>query len=64
MGEHVITQRGLYTGLFVIGLPLLWFASPFALVFWLIGSSAIIVLGHASFIEPPVSSEYSGVEQV
>lgn len=46
------------------GLPLLWFASPIALVFWLIGSSAIIVFGHASFIEPPVSSEYSGVEQV
>ena len=41
---------------------LLWFAEPFALIFWLVGSSALIILGHAAFIEPPVSSEYAGVE--
>lgn len=64
VGEHVITQKGLYTALFVIGIPMLWWSSPFLLIFWLIGSSAFVVLGHASFIEPPVSSEYSGVEQV
>ncbi|CEH16333.1 Prenylated rab acceptor 1 [Ceraceosorus bombacis] len=64
VGDHVITQRGLYTALFVIGLPLLWIASPFALFFWLVGSSAILVLGHAAFIEPPVQSEYTGLEAV
>ncbi|CAO1622799.1 unnamed protein product [Sympodiomycopsis kandeliae] len=64
VGEHVVTQKSLYTGLFVIGIPLLWIASPVALLFWLIGSSAVLCLGHAAFIEPPVSSEYTGVETV
>ncbi|CCF49694.1 hypothetical protein NDA11_000517 [Ustilago hordei] len=64
VGEHVITQKSLYTGLFVIGIPLLWFASPFGFMFWLVGSSAFLILGHAAFIEPPVSSEYTGVETV
>lgn len=44
------------------GIVLLWFANPFSFVFWLVGSSAILVLGHATCIEPPVSSEYAGVE--
>lgn len=64
VGEHVITQKSLYTGLFVIGIPLLWFASPFGFMFWLVGSSAFLILSHAAFIEPPVSSEYTGVETV
>ncbi|KAL9938683.1 hypothetical protein V8E36_002402 [Tilletia maclaganii] len=64
VGEHIVTQKSLYTGLFVIGIPLLWYASPIALLFWLIGSSAFIILGHAAFIEPPVASEYSTVETV
>ncbi|WFD00877.1 Prenylated Rab acceptor 1 [Malassezia yamatoensis] len=51
-------------GLFVVGIVLLWFANPFSFVFWLVGSSAILILGHAAFIEPPVSSEYAGVETV
>ncbi|KAL4402943.1 Prenylated Rab acceptor 1 [Malassezia pachydermatis] len=50
--------------LFVVVLILLWFAKPFALIFWLVGSSALLILGHAAFIEPPVSSEYAGVETV
>jgi hypothetical protein len=62
VGEHVITQKSLYTGLFLFGIPLLWFASPFGFMFWLVGSSAFLILGHAAFIEPPVSSEYTGVE--
>ncbi|KAK0524322.1 Prenylated Rab acceptor 1 [Tilletia horrida] len=64
VGEHVVTQKSLYTVLFVIGIPLLWYASPIALLFWLIGSSAFVILGHAAFIEPPVASEYSTVETV
>lgn len=62
VGQHMITQKGLYTVLLVVVLVLLWFAKPFALIFWLLGSSALLILGHAAFIEPPVSSEYAGVE--
>ncbi|KAF5393237.1 hypothetical protein D9757_000745 [Collybiopsis confluens] len=62
MGEHTITQKHLYTALFVIGLPLLFFASPVLTFFWLVGASGVLILGHASFIEPGVESEYATVQ--
>ncbi|KAI0645669.1 prenylated rab acceptor PRA1 [Trametes maxima] len=62
VGEHVVTQKSLYTGLFVIGIPLLWFASPFSTFFWLVGASAVLILGHASIMEPGIESEYSTVQ--
>lgn len=64
VGNHLVTQKSLYAILVVVVLVLLWFAQPFALIFWLVGSSALLILGHAAFIEPPVSSEYAGVESV
>jgi len=60
-GEHVVTQKTLYIGLFVIGLPLLWWASPVWTFFWLVGSSAVIILSHAALIEPGIESEYAGM---
>ncbi|KAI0775688.1 prenylated rab acceptor PRA1 [Trametes elegans] len=63
VGEHVITQKSLYTALFVIGIPLLWFASPFSTVFWLVGASAVLILGHASIMEPGIESEYAQVQE-
>jgi len=62
--DSPVTQKNLYVGLFVIGLPLLWFAAPLTTVFWIVGSSAVLVLGHASIMEPSVESEYSGVQAV
>jgi hypothetical protein len=62
MGDRTITQKHLYTGLFAIGLPLLFFASPFATIFWLVGASSILILGHASLMEPGIESEYASVE--
>ncbi|KAK4689227.1 PRA1 family protein 1, partial [Tremellales sp. Uapishka_1] len=64
VGNHIITQKSLYTALFVIGIPLLWFASPVSVFFWLVGSSSILILGHASLMEPGIESEYAGVEGV
>jgi PRA1 family protein 1 len=63
VGEHVVTQKSLYTGLFVIGIPLLWFASPISLIFWLVGASSVIILLHACIIEPGVESEYGNVQE-
>ncbi|KAG2355183.1 prenylated rab acceptor PRA1 [Suillus spraguei] len=57
-----VTQKTLYTVLFVIGIPLLWFASPFMTLFWLIGASAFLILTHACLIEPGVESEYANIE--
>ena len=62
VGEHVITQKSLYIGLFVIGIPLLWLSSPFMTFFWLVGASTFIILFHAALMEPGIESEYAGIE--
>ncbi|KAI4528586.1 prenylated rab acceptor PRA1 [Schizophyllum commune Loenen D] len=62
VGEHTITQKHLYTGLFVIGIPMLFVASPFATAFWIIGASGVLILGHAALLEPGIESEYASVE--
>ncbi|KAF5370794.1 hypothetical protein D9758_001921 [Tetrapyrgos nigripes] len=62
MGGHVVTQKHLYTGLFVIGIPLLLFASPLTTFFWLVGASGVVILGHASLMEPGIESEYATVQ--
>jgi hypothetical protein len=50
--------------LFVIGLPILFLASPASVFFWLVGSSAILILGHATLMETSLENEYQGVESV
>ncbi|KAL1724055.1 PRA1 family protein-domain-containing protein [Schizophyllum commune] len=62
VGEHTITQKHLYTGLFVIGIPMLFVASPFATAFWILGASGVLILGHAALLEPGIESEYASVE--
>ena len=62
VGEHVVTQKSLYTGLFVICIPLLWLASPLSTIFWIVGASGILILGHASLMEPGIESEYAQVQ--
>ncbi|KAG6837505.1 hypothetical protein H0H93_008430 [Arthromyces matolae] len=62
-GEHTVTQKHLYTALFVIGLPLLWIASPIATFFWLVGASGILILGHASLLEPGIESDYATIQE-
>lgn len=62
VGDHVVTQKSLYTALFVIGIPLLWFASPLTTIFWIVGASGILIVGHASLMEPGIESEYAQVQ--
>lgn len=61
VGEHVVTQKSLYTGLFVIGIPLLWLSSPLSTIFWVVGASGLLIIGHASLMEPGIESEYAQV---
>ena len=49
--------------LLVCSVPLLWFAAPFATIFWIIGASAVLILGHAAMTEPGVESEYTQVAE-
>jgi len=63
VGDHVVTQKSLYTGLFVIGLPLLYIAAPLSTFFWLVGASSVIILSHAVLVEPGVESEYGTIQE-
>ena len=62
VGPYLVTQKLLYTALFVIGLPLLWLSSPFMIFFWLVGASSCLILAHAALMEPGVESEYASVQ--
>lgn len=48
----------LYTALIVVAIPLGFFASPISTMMWLIGSSGVSVLGHASFMEKPIETVF------
>ena len=61
VGDQLITQKTLYTALFVIGIPLLWWSSPLGTFFWLVGASGVLILGHACIMEPGIESEYATV---
>ncbi|GAA6032286.1 hypothetical protein JCM8097_008099 [Rhodosporidiobolus ruineniae] len=64
LGSTVIEPKHLYGTLFVIGLPILWFAAPIATFFWLVGSSSVLILAHAALLEPGPESEYGSVQTV
>ncbi|KAH8815387.1 prenylated rab acceptor 1 [Xylogone sp. PMI_703] len=54
------TTSQLYTGLFVIAIPLGIIASPITTMLWLIGASGVSILGHASFMDKPIDEAFSG----
>ncbi|WPH03814.1 Hypothetical protein R9X50_00669700 [Acrodontium crateriforme] len=54
------TTSQLYTGLFIIAVPLGLWASPISTVLWLIGASGVSILGHAAFLERPIEDSFSG----
>ena len=49
----------LYTALLCITVPLGIWASPITTALWLIGASAVSILGHASFMDKPIESAFS-----
>ncbi|OAL06662.1 prenylated rab acceptor PRA1 [Phaeosphaeriaceae sp. SRC1lsM3a] len=57
-GRRATTSQ-LYTGLFVVAIPLGLWASPFTTVLWLIGASGVTILGHAAFLDKPIESAFS-----
>jgi len=62
VGEHTITQKHLYAGLFVIGIPMFLWAGPFGTFFSIVFCSALAILVHASLLEPGVESDYATVQ--
>lgn len=59
LGSVRASTSQLYTGLFVIAIPLGLWASPFGTVLWLIGASGVTILGHAAFLDKPIESAFS-----
>lgn len=54
-----IPTSSLYTGLFIIAVPLGIFASPLSTILWLIGASGVCILGHAALMEKPIESAFA-----
>ncbi|KAG8525491.1 uncharacterized protein KY384_009135 [Bacidia gigantensis] len=54
LGFTTLTTSQLYTGLFVIGIPVFIWASPIATALWLVGAIGVTVLGHAAFMDKPI----------
>jgi hypothetical protein len=59
LGSWRASTSQLYTGLFIITIPLGLWASPFTTVLWLIGASGVTILGHAAFLDKPIESAFS-----
>lgn len=63
-GEDLVLPFGrfntsqLYTGLFVVTVPLGFIASPISTMMWLLGSSGFSVLSHAAFMEKPIETVF------
>ncbi|MCJ1483054.1 hypothetical protein MMC06_003220 [Schaereria dolodes] len=59
LGFTRVTTSQLYTGIFVIGIPVFIWASPIATALWLVGATGVSILGHASFMDKPIDAAFS-----
>ena len=59
LGFTRLTTSQLYTGLFIIGVPLFIWAAPISTALWLVGAIGVTVLGHASFMDKPIDTAFS-----
>lgn len=59
LGFTRLTSSQLYTGLFIIGVPLFIWASPISTALWLVGAIGVSTLGHASFMDKPIETSFS-----
>ena len=59
IGGFRATTSQLWTALLCITVPLGFWAGPFGTALWLIGATAFVVLGHASFMDKPIESAFS-----
>nr|CAG8491836.1 8340_t:CDS:2 [Entrophospora candida]CAG8567221.1 8672_t:CDS:2 [Entrophospora candida] len=57
--NQVITQKQLYVGLIGFSIPLLFISSAGSAIFWIVGASATLILGHAVFLEPGIEGGFS-----
>jgi PRA1 family protein 1 len=59
LGFTRLTTSQLYTGVFIIGVPVFLFSGPLSTLLWLIGANGVAILGHASFMDKPIDQAFS-----
>lgn len=59
LGFARFTPSQLYTGLVIVAVPLGFLSSPISAVLWLVGASAVTILGHASLLDKPIEASFS-----
>ncbi|KAK0656724.1 PRA1 family protein-domain-containing protein [Cercophora newfieldiana] len=60
IGQHRFTTSQLYTGLYIIAIPVGLYSSPWRTVLWLIGASGVVIIGHAALMDKPIDEAFSG----
>jgi hypothetical protein len=59
-GEQRFSTVQLYTGLWVIAIPIALISGVFGTMMWLIGASGVVILGHAALLDKPIDEAFSG----
>lgn len=59
IGNWRATTGQLYTSLAIIAFPVFLYANPWGTFIWLIGASAVAIVGHAVFMDKPIESAFS-----
>jgi hypothetical protein len=54
----LLTQQQAYVFLGVVCVPLLWISSAGSAIFWIVGGGALVVGGHAAFLEPALETSF------
>ncbi|KAK4240818.1 PRA1 family protein-domain-containing protein [Achaetomium macrosporum] len=59
-GQQRFSTVQLYTGLYVIAIPIALISGVFGTMMWLIGASGVVILGHAALLDKPIDEAFSG----
>lgn len=60
IGNQRFSPSQLYTGMYIIAIPVAMYASTFTTVLWLLGASGVTILGHAALLDKPIDEAFSG----
>ena len=59
IGTFRATTSQLYTGIACISIPIAIFSGPIGTFMWLVGASAVTILGHAAIMDRPIENAFS-----
>ncbi|GJJ76623.1 PRA1 family protein 1 [Entomortierella parvispora] len=59
IGSTTYSARQLQTGLMIVAVPLFFFSSTIGTIFYIIGASAVTILGHAAFMQEGVEGDFA-----